>query len=162
MKDFKSPSLLPLLFCFLSLCKKRKKKRTTKKKEKTKPKPLLSTLLSKEIIPDTKTSLEDQEVQKMKQAKNTSKASPEEPQTVMEALNNDNICHHLATKSTIYLCLALHYCSTAASNCAQALNSSLARNMDLFLQQIIKSRNCYCSTNRNQRKLLETSPNQNI
>lgn len=50
--------------------------------------------------------------QKMKQAKNTTQPSPEEPQRVKEPLSNGNICSHLATKPTTSFCPALQHCST--------------------------------------------------
>lgn len=81
MKDFKSPDLLPLLLFPEPIKKTQETKQNHNKKEaNTQPMALLSTLLPEEIIPDRKTSLEDEVVQEMNQAKSTTQASPEEPQ----------------------------------------------------------------------------------
>lgn len=121
--------------------------------------PLLSTLLSKEIIPNRKTPLEDETVQKMKQAKNTTQPSPEEPQTVKDPLSKDSICSHLATKSTTSFCPALQYCSTQLCSVTEFFPW---KEHGFISSAIIENRKCYCSTNRNQRELLEMSPKQNI
>lgn len=142
MKDFKSPSLFPLLFCFLSLCEKPScccSARCCRRKSSTTQKHLRRIKWSK------------------RGNKQRSQPSPGEPQTVKDPLNNDNSCHCLATNPTLTnLCLSLHYCSTAAFSSVLLSSSSFGRNVVLFLQHVTKSSKFYCSRTRNQSKVLET------